>query len=326
MTETIPVVSKTDKGVQFTVESGLLDKDTRLKKSRLGGFHYNCPFCSAHNKLDLNDVRLAFMAKKGPMDLDPLWQIQRYSAIAEDLQRLEKTADFISYLIKKVEVYKAHKDGYKHVRQSSSVSMELKCTLCGKPTVFNVKAEAEVKAAPIPFDWVQPTGELLSESQGQEMAELFWVDDYDTSEPGSSFMRLPEARELMEAYESRPLTWKGHEKILWKINWDDVKGRQAPECAAEFLQRLLDIRGDMEKTPLIAERLREVNDAILVHAFKTTGIQVYAQTLVSSLDPTTVEKNLLRKLRRQLAENLLWLQDEVNKLVTTGKLDLGSSR
>jgi len=320
VTEAIPVVSATDKDVQFTVDSGLLDKDIRLKKGPLGGLHYNCPFCSAHNKFDLNDVRLAFMAKKSPMDLDPLWQIQRYSAIAEDLQHLEKTTDFISYLIKKAEVYKAHKDSYKHVRQSSSVSMELKCTLCGKPTVFNVKAEAEVKAGSIPFDWMQPTGELLSDSQGQEMAELFWVDDYDTGEPGSSFMRLPEARDLMEAYEKRPLTWKGHERVLWKVNWDDMKGRQAPECGAEFLQRLQDIRGDMEKTPLIAKRLREVNDAVLVDAFKTTGIRIYAQTLVSTLDPATVEKSLLRKLRRQLAENLLWLQDEVNKLVAMGKL------
>jgi len=321
MTETILVVSATDKGVQFTVESGLLDKDIRLKKSRLGGFHYNCPFCSAHNKFDLNDIRLAFMAQKGPMDVDPLWQIQKYSAIAEDLQRLEKTTDFISYLVKKGEVHKAHKDSYKHVRRSSSVSMELKCTLCGKQTVFNVKAEAEVKAGSIPFDWVQPSGELLSNSQGQEMAELFWVDDYDTGEPGSSFMRLPEARDLMEAYEKRPLSWKGHEKILWKINWDDMKGREAPECGEEFLQRLEDIRCDMEKTPLIAERLREVNDAVLVDAFKTTGIRVYAQTLVSNLDAATVEKNLLRKLRRQLAECLIWLSDEVQRLVTTGQLE-----
>jgi len=320
MTETILVVSTTDKGVQFTVESGLLDKDLRLKKSRLGGFHYNCPFCSAHNKFDLNDVRLAFTTKKGPMDLDPLWQIQRYSAIAEDLQCLEKTTDFLSYLVKKAEVYKAHKDSYKHVRRSSSISMEMKCTLCGQPTVFNVKAEAEVKAAPIPFDWVQPTGELLSESQGQEIAELFWVDDYDTGEPGSTFMRLPEARDLMEAYEKRPLTWKGHERVLWKINWDDMKGRQAPECGAEFLQRLQDIRSDMEKAPLIAQRLREANDAVLVDAFKTTGIRIYAQTLASALDPATVEKSLLRKLRRLLAENLLWLKDEVNRLVATGKL------
>jgi len=234
---------------------------------------------------------------------------------------LEKTTDFISYLVKKGEVHKAHKDSYKHVRRSSSVSMELKCTLCGKQTVFNVKAEAEVKAGSIPFDWVQPSGELLSNSQGQEMAELFWVDDYDTGEPGSSFMRLPEARDLMEAYEKRPLSWKGHEKILWKINWDDMKGREAPECGEEFLQRLEDIRCDMEKTPLIAERLREVNDAVLVDAFKTTGIRVYAQTLVSNLDAATVEKNLLRKLRRQLAECLIWLSDEVQRLVTTGQLE-----
>lgn len=97
MTETVPVISTTDKGVQFTVESGLLNKDIRLKKGSLGGFRYNCPLCSARNKFDLNDVRLAFMAKKDPTDLDPLWQIQKYSVIAEDLQHLEKTTDFISY-------------------------------------------------------------------------------------------------------------------------------------------------------------------------------------------------------------------------------------
>jgi len=321
MTETMPMISTADKEVRFTVESGLLERDVRLRNGHLGGFHYSCPSCSAHNKFDLDDVRLAFMAKKDPMDLDPLWQIQKYSTIAEDLQSMEKTTDFISYLVKKAEVYKAHKDSYKHVRRSSSVSMELKCTLCGKPTVFNVKAEAEVKAGSIPFDWVQSTGELLSDSQGAETAEFFWVDDYDTGEPGSSFMRLPEARELMQAYETRSLTWKGHEKILWKISWDDMKGRQAPECAAEFLQRLQDIRGDMEKTPLIAKRLREVNDAVLVDAFKTTGIRIYAQTLASALDPATVEKGLLRKLRRQLAECLLWLSDEVSRLVSAGQLE-----
>jgi hypothetical protein len=96
-----------------------------------------------------------------------------------------------------------------------------------------------------------------------------------------------------------------------------MKGRQAPVCAEEFQQRLQDIRSDMKKAPLIAEKLREVNNAVLIDAFKTTGIRVYAQTLVSGLDPAVVEKNLLRKLRRQLAECLIWLGDEVNKLVTT---------
>jgi hypothetical protein len=214
MTETVPIISTTNKGVRFTVESGLLDKDICLRKGWLGGFHYSCPFCSAGNKFDLNDVRLAFMSKKGPMALDPLWQIEKYSAMAEDLRRLEKTTDFTSYLIEKAEVYKAHRDSYKHVRRSSLVSMELNCVLCSKPTVFTVKAEA--KAGSIPFDWAQPTGELLSESEGKDVAELFWVDDYDTGEPGSLFTRLPEARELMEAYETRPLSWEGQRKYSGK--------------------------------------------------------------------------------------------------------------
>jgi len=306
-------------GVLYHVENALMGKAVKLRKSRFGNIHYNCPHCRGKNEFGMDEIYLTFNDISG----DKLYPVQQYAKVSSDLRGLEETRDFISYLVKRAECRKKHLEASKHVRQRAGITLRLKCIRCETETTFNVVAEAKVKA-PIPIDWTVSEGELASERAAEDLGEKYELSDMDRPDV---LQRLMGAKELLDALETRPIVWRGHEKIMWLIEWDRRDEKSVPECAEEFMRRIEDLRSDIEKAPMIIKGFVDNAEKQLLNNFKTTAPRhIYSEFVSVLCSEDGFENVLLRRLRRQLAENLLWLQDEINKLVMTGKLDAGSSQ
>jgi len=301
-------------GVLYRVENVLLGKTVNLRKSRLGNIHYNCPHCAGKNEFGMDDIYLTFNDIRG----DKLYPVQQYAKVSSDLRGLEKTRDFISYLVKRAQCRKKHLEASKHVRQRAGITLRLKCTRCEKDVSFSVVVEAKVKA-PIPIDWTVSEGELASERAAEDLGEKYELSDMDRPDV---LQHLMGAKELLDALETRPLIWKGHEKIMWLMEWDRRDDKSVPECASEFLQRVQDLRSDMEKAPSVVKGFVDNAEKQLLDRFKTDSPRHTCSQFVNVFrSGDGFEHGILGRLRRQLAENLLWLNDEVSRLVAAGKLE-----
>lgn len=309
----VEVVTFEKDGVLYHVENVLMGKTLNVRKSRLGNIHYNCPHCAGKNKFGMDDIRLAFSDVRG----DKLFSVQQYAKVSSDLRSLEDAKDFISYLVKRAQCREKHLAATKYVRQRAEVTLRLKCLRCEKDASFGVSAEAKIKA-PIPIEWISPEAELVSELAGEDLSQVYDLSDMDKPD---ALQRLLGAKELFQALEVRPLTWKGHDKLLWLMDWDQ-REKSMPECAEEFLQRVQNLRSDIEKAPIVVKGFVDIAEKQLLDAFKTsTARQTFTLFLSGFRIQDSFDNELLRRLRRQLAENLLWLNDEVSRLVTSGKLE-----
>ncbi len=311
----LEVVTFEKDGVLYHIENPLLGKKVNLRKSRFGNISYNCPSCRQKNKFDMNDIRLASFSD---IKSDKLHSVQQYAEIAEDLRGLDQTRDFISYLVKRAECRKKHLEASKHVRQRAGITLRLKCLRCEKDATFSVVVEAKVKA-PVPIDWTVSEGELASERAAEDLGEKYELSDVDKP---NVLQHLMGAKELLDALETRPLIWNGHDKIMWLIEWDRRDEKSVPECASEFIQRIQDLGSDMEKAPSVVKGFVDNAEKQLFDRFKTDSPRHTCSQFINVFrSGDDFGHGILRTLRRQLAENLLWLNDEVERLVAAGKLE-----
>jgi hypothetical protein len=302
------IVILKDAGVIFTVESALISADAKLRE-KFGKIFYNCPFCGRENSFSKDDIAISFGWR--------LTRIKQYVQVANDFQPVKKAEDFITFLITQAQCNRKHYERYGKISRNASIMMTSKCSFCEKSLSFNISSEAEIKTT-IPVDWMASEG-LLSEVAGfdkESVEQTFLIYEKD---PPETYKNLMQARDLIEALSTRPLSFKNHEKVAYLIKWAE-EDKNPMRNAEEFQKYVKGLQNDIKKTFSVANEFKEAVER--TSRFENEQMSCFLGDYIIKFGAncTDIQKSLKKKAQRLLADALLWLKKEVERLVFSDKI------
>jgi len=283
MSETI--IEEKDKGVRWLVSPAIVgkEKDLNLKPNK-----FTCLNCKTEQSYSLDDVKI---------EVKTFGRVYNYATIAKDMAVVEGQKDFLSYLIERTKLTRKHREIIGTAEKYAGGVMRLKCPFCNFENIINVSVEATLEA------------NLPHQESGVATVTLL---DSDIS---------PLDEELLSAYQKRPFPddvkeiWnnKRFKAVFYRVKWtspyEDLKGEDA---AIKVFQRIKDLALDVER---YNDNLRVLEESVekTMENFKSDSS---TRAVRDFLGDFRTKHLPLFKLKRQLAENLLWLHNQISNAVS----------
>jgi len=288
-------------GLVFELDSAYVGKDINLKKSKLSNtWSFQCATCGHADTISQDDIQAG---------IPDFGKVSIYQKIAQDAKDIKDAKDFIDYLLRYKRVQrKSAAEFSSGGLKSSSALIKFKCSNCGRENAFNAIVTATLEHN---IDLSSVEGITHYPSMNVE-AEF---ELYDSDKP-QTLSHLIEAKKYLGLLEKLPLSFNGHSKLLWRINWDD-HDKPALEQAENFIQKIQLLRADIAKASTITDEM--INSLESANTkFGTLIAQESVSSIISNLKLNFCS-GTEKKLRRLLAENILWLADEIEKRLIGGE-------
>jgi hypothetical protein len=223
-----------------------------------------------------------------------------YQKFGERCRGLSKATRLVEYLVKRAGIlYEFRNDNLNAMRKIASAMAQIKCETCGKKTELSITVEAKTKGLPIAL----PVESALDK---EEIEDFFLVKEGDTPR---NYAALAEAKRMLIPLAERNLSFSGHKDLVRRIHWEPKEPEKPEQSAEKFVGRVNALQKDIAKVGemLKGEEPEEVKFATEEARMTLSRIAIQRRSSLSN--------SLLRALRRSLAENLLWLGSEVDRIV-----------
>lgn len=304
----------TKNGLRFTVE----------------GFPSLCPTCKAKfQPLSVDDASYILQteyAKKTEVRGEGLphrlKNAQDYQDFAVASKKLELTKTFLDFSIEwnRIihELSKPSKNiNIREMTPAMAVMVTRVCANCEGKFAFTVSVEATTIVSPyIPMRL--PSGMLESEFvKDKELEPLEKFFELYGNETGEELSDLAEAQTLLKVLETKPLKFdKIWHKLKWKLRPEP--GQKKEELIAKFENTIRVLLADMAKIEEVSKKaisaVKDVANQLEYHG------STYIIDEVANILERGMPDEILRMLRRALANNLVWLNHEISRLVAAGEV------
>jgi hypothetical protein len=300
------------KGIRLDVQCGLLG--VNVHKS-LGRIILTDPACQKENPINMDDVK-ADVASSGKLSA-----LLDYVKVVEDLKPLEDSKEFVEFLLARSTCISKNPERIGHITEKIEVTSYIVCKLCERKIPLKITAEAKEKAK-VPLNWLQYRGlisEKTAEGYKDDLNEMFLLHDNDRPD---ILVRLLDARELIQALDVKPmpLNWKSHERLAYLIFPNEIGKPSSLERANEFTKRIQGLQSDIKNAAKVDKEFNESLEQL--SQFNVSEVREFFNKTIKVTMPNEIEKLIAKKARRLLADSLLWLSEEITKVVNEGKLEV----